>query len=310
MKLALRVVRQACIQHARGQVTMPSKVYLPLPGGGDFRAMPAALVHPACCGIKWVNVHPGNRAKGLPTVMGTLVINEVATGFPLGILDGMSITRLRTGAAGGVAAKALANPGSHTVALVGCGAQAFTQLWALTESVRVKQVRVWGYRPGEAAQFCRTARAKLHVPCEPAFTVQRCVEDATIVVTITPARKPVVQRAWIALGTHINAIGADAPGKQELDPQILKDAVVVVDDRDQALHGGELNVPISQGVIEPSIIRATLGEVLDRRTPARTTRDQITVFDSTGIAIHDVALGFAVIQAARGGSVGHSIRLF
>ena len=310
MRTAIRVVERAFHAQATGQVVMPPKVYLPLPHHSDFRAMPAYLAHPACCGMKWVNVHPRNPSKGLPTVMGTLIINEVATGFPLAIMDGLSITRLRTGAAAGVAAKALARREARTVGLVGCGAQAADQVVALTELFRLREVKVWGYRSGEARRFCVSTARRVAVPLVPVTTVNECVAEADIIVTITPTYRPLVRREWVKPGAHLNAIGADAPGKQELDPQILLEATIIVDDRKQAIHGGELNVPMTKGLLTPRRIHATLGEVLCGQATGRTQRDELTVFDSTGIAVHDVALGYEVFRRALRARCGRSVQLF
>ena len=311
MKTALRVVEQAFRAQAAGAVRMPPKVYLTLPDGiSDFRAMPAYLARPAACGMKWVNVHPKNRAKGLPTVMAIIVINDPATGFPLAVLDGLSVTRIRTGASAGVAAKTLARRRSAVVGLVGCGAQALSQLHALAERFALQEVRVWGYRRGESRRFCRQMRRRIPAALVPVATVASCVREADIVVTITPSRRPLVMRDWIRPGTHINAIGADAPGKQELDPRLLREAIVVVDDRAQAIHGGEINVPIAKGQFRPAAIRAALGDVLLGRAAGRTSPQDITIFDSTGLAVHDVALGHAIVRQALRHRRGRSIQLF
>lgn len=309
VKTAIRVVRQAFIAQARGQAVMPPKVYLNLPGGNDFRAMPAYVAHPAACGLKWVNVHPGNPAKGLPTVMAVIVLNDPATGVPLAVMDGLHITGLRTAAAAGVAAKAMARPGSSRVGLVGCGAQALYELHALQALFRLQQVRVWGYRAGEAAYFCRRMQRFVKARLVPAATVRECVADADIVTTITTSHRPLVTREWIRPGTHFNAIGADAPGKQELDPHILREARVIVDDRTQAMHGGELNVPLARKQISPRLIRGTIGELLLGRIKGRTNAAEITVFDSTGLATHDIALAHAAYRLALRRHLGHSVQL-
>jgi len=310
LPVALRVIEAAFKAQAQGQVIMPPKVYLPLPDGSDFRAMPAFLKTPASSGVKWVSVHPRNPSRGLPTVMGLVLLNDPSTGAPLAVMDGLSITRIRTAAAAGVAAKTLARRTSRVVGLVGCGAQALWQVRVLDHLFRLSALRVWGARDGEAAAFCRRARPQLRVTPSVATTIETCVRAADIVVTLTPSRRPLVQRAWISPGTHLNAIGADAPGKQELDPQILRDAIVIVDDMEQATHGGELNIPISQGLLTPKDVRGTLGEVLLRRVAGRTRPEQITVFDSTGIAVHDVALGHEVYRRAIARKVGRRVAFF
>ncbi len=290
---------------------MPPKIYLPLPSGDDFRAMPAYLKHPSACGVKWVNVHAGNPRRGLPSVMAVIIMSDPATGVPLAVMDGLLITKLRTAAAAAVAAQALARPDSCVVGLVGCGAQADAQLLALAQVFRLSHAKVWGFRLGEAEQFCRMVRRLLPgVRFQSCATIESTVRDTDILVTLTPSRRPLVKREWLAPGVHINAVGADAPGKQELDPGILPQALVVVDDREQAVHAGEINVPISRGLFAPRKIHATLGEVLIGRRPGRRSARQWTVFDSTGLATHDMALGFQVVQRARRRGLGHRVSLF
>ena len=311
MPLAIRVVREAFRALARGQARMPPKLYLPLPGGSDFRAMPAWLRHPAACGVKWVNVHPGNRRRGLPTVMAIIILNDSATGVPIAIMDGLLITKLRTAASAAVAAQALARPDSRVVGLVGCGAQADAQLEALAEVFALAEARVWGHAPGEAAGFCRRMRRRLPgLRYRPVPTIAACVDAADLVVTLTPSRRPLVRRGWLAPGTHVNAIGADAPGKQELDPRILREALVVVYDQAQAVHGGEVNVPIARGHYAARAIHATLGEILLGAAPGRRSATALTVFDSTGLAIHDIALGAALTAQARRRGIGRHLALF
>ena len=311
LPMVIRAVRGAFKAMARGQTVMPPKLYLPLPRGDDFRAMPAFLQRPAACGLKWVNVHARNPRRGLPTIMAVIVINDPETGVPLAVMDGLLITKLRTAASAAVAAQTLARPGSRVVGLVGCGAQADAQVQALAQLFRLSRVKVWGYAAGEAARFARRMRRVLpRVAFEPCASLERCVRETDIVVTLTPSRRPLVHRAWVAPGTHINAVGADAPGKQELDPAILRDALVVVDERAQAIHGGELNVPIRRGQFDSRRIHASLGEILIGRARGRRSPAQITVFDSTGLAIHDVAVGAAVVRRVHRLGLGHQLRLF
>lgn len=311
VRAAIRVVRAAFTAMARDEATMPPKLYLPLPGGNDFRAMPAFIRRPPACGVKWVNVHPRNPHRGLPTVMAVIVMNDPATGVPLAVMDGLLITRLRTAAASAVAARVLARPDSRVAGLIGCGAQADLQLEALAAVFRLAHVKCWGYFPGEAERFAR--RMREHLPAirlEPCATLEQASRGVDILATLTPSRRPLIRRAWLAPGTHINAVGADAPGKQELEPAILRDALVVVDERTQAIHGGELNVPIRRGQYPPRQIHGSLGELLLGRLPGRRTARQLTVFDSTGLAIHDVALGAEVVRQARRRGLGRQVRLF
>ncbi|MBN1586544.1 MAG: ornithine cyclodeaminase family protein [Candidatus Omnitrophica bacterium] len=304
MKEAIRYVEKAFIAYGRGQSRMPAKVYLDLPQfKGDFRAMPAFLSHPEIAGIKWVNVHPENHKRGLPAVMGIVLLSDPRTGTPLAILEGAYLTRLRTGAAGGVAAKYLARKKSRVAALVGTGAQAAFQLEALREQFPIEEVRAWGLRRGEAKALLNSlslGRCKA-IACK---DVESCVRGADIVVTQTPSRRPLVQAKWISPGTHINAIGADAPGKQELSAALLKKSRIWIDDWTQALHSGEVNVPLRKKQIRKRDICGSLSEVVLGEKQGRLSDEEITIFDSTGLAIQDMSVAYAVYNRCKRNGIG------
>lgn len=295
MDEAIDSVEKAFELYALGKAEMPPKVYLEFEKG-DLRAMPAHLMGYA--GIKWVNSHPGNPEKGLPTVMALMILNDPETGFPLAVMDATFLTSLRTGAAGGVAAKYLARRDSEVVGFVGCGKQAYYQFEAIRRLFDIKKVRGYDIREGAATRFVEHCR-RAGVDAEVAELPKTCSCD--ILVTTTPSKKPVVKAEWVNEGTHINAIGADAAGKQELEVEILLRAKVVVDDVEQAVHGGEINVAISQGYMRPENIHATLGEIVAGIKPGRENDAEITVFDSTGLAIQDIAVGKVVFENAKGG---------
>ncbi len=298
MHRVLRIVEEAFKAHGEGKVQMPAKIYIHLDKyHGDFRAMPAYIEGMEACGIKWVNVHPENKKYGLPAVMAVIILSDPKTGFPLAVMDGTLITNLRTGAAGGIAAKYLANKNSSKVALVGCGAQARTQLMALRELFKIKYISVCGCRESHAISLVKEMKS-LGFKTGCCLNIEACVRGADIIVTTTPVRKPIIKSEWIGRGVHINAIGADAKGKEELEPAILKRAKIVVDDRTQAVHSGEINVPISKKIIKESDIYSTLGEIITGKKKGRTSKDEITVFDSTGLAIQDVAVASYIYKEA------------
>lgn len=300
MKEVIAAVEQGFRDWTEGRGAMPPKSYL-LVESGDFRAMPAAL--PGAAGVKWVNVHPGNPRKGLPTVMAALVLNDPATGYPLAVMDATDLTAYRTGAAGAIAAKYLARKGSRTLGLVGAGRQAYTQILAHAECFTFAEIRVYDIFP-EAVE--RLVKSLPGFPLRPAGLLEAVQSD--IVCTVTTARAPVVKKAWVLPGTHVNAIGADAEGKEELEPDVLKGATVVVDDMRQASKAGEINVPVSKGLYSVEEVYANLGEIITRRKAGRTDDRQVTVFDSTGIAIEDIAVAKLLYERAkvqgRGLSVG------
>ena len=304
MREAMNSVEEAFKLYALGKAQMPPKVYLTF-DSGDLRAMPAHLMGYAA--IKWVNSHPKNPEKGLPTVMAVLILNDPSTGFPLAVMDATFLTSLRTGAAGGVAAKYLARGDSRVFGFVGCGKQAYFQLEALRQIYSVDLVKAYDISSSAAEKFAQYC-GKYGIECKIVEVKDACSCD--VLVTSTPSTKPVVKAEWIREGTHINAIGADAPGKQELDVNILKKAKIVVDDIEQALHGGEINVAVSEGLLSRNDIHATLGEVVAGIKPGRENDEEITIFDSTGLAIQDVAVAKVVYENALEKGVGTKIEFF
>lgn len=295
MSSVIEVVEQALKDLATGKAKMPPKVYLNAERG-DFRAMPASI--PGAAGVKWVNVHSGNPLLGLQTVMATIIYNDPLTGYPLAVMEATDITAYRTGAASAVAAKYLARKDSHTLGLIGAGRQAQTQLLAHIALFDIRRIKVYDRLESVTEKFIRL------FPQYPitATSIEEAA-DADIVCAVTPARGPIVMKDWIKPGTHINAVGADAPGKEELDPSILKEATVVVDDREQATSAGEINVPISKGLYSEHDIYATLPEVVSGQKKGRTDDRQITIFDSTGLAVEDIATAHLIYNRAmqRGG---------
>ncbi|MFA4955545.1 MAG: alanine dehydrogenase [Candidatus Methanoperedens sp.] len=310
MKGTLKVVEEAFRQHGLKKVQMPSKLYLYFKNhNGDLRTMPAYLEEQDITGVKIVNVHPDNPKKGLPTVMALVILNSTETGAPLAIMDGTYLTDMRTGAAGGVAVKHLARRNSKTVGFVGTGNQARTQLLAINEIIDIHEIKATSTSEKQTLAF--KDDMEIEIECE--ITAKKTIKevcDCDILVTTTPSRGPIVMDEWILEGTHINAIGADAPGKEELDPRILKRARVVVDDISQASHSGEINVPLSMGLISENDIFCELGEIIMGKKKARTRDSDITVFDSTGLAIQDVATANMVYLKALKENMGITLKQF
>lgn len=300
MELAVPAMEEAFRQHGRGETQMPPKVYLTLDHHhGDFRAMPAYFA--GSVGLKWVCSYPDNPKKhGLPAVMAVYVLNDPATAVPLAIMDATLVTAFRTGAGAAVASKHLAAPDPRTLGIIGCGAQARY----LIDAHRA----IWPELEVRAADVSRQAAERVAAEAKGEAVDIEEAANCDIVCTATPSRHPVVRRDWIRDGVHINAIGADAPGKQELEVQILHDARVVLDDVEQAVHSGEVNVPIERGEYAADRIHGTIGEVLAGRIRGRGPA-HITVFDSTGLAVQDAALARAVYDAARERGIGQLIEL-
>jgi alanine dehydrogenase len=291
---------------------MPPKTYLKYSQhNGDLRTMPAYLVRLNLSTVKIVNSHTDNPKKyGLPTVMATILLIDPQNGQLKAILGGTYITALRTGAAGGLAARFLAKKESKTVGFIGAGVQARTQLLAL-QSVfpDLAKAKVWDLFPRAAEAFTAEINAKGNLHAIAAASAKDAVVDCDIVLTTTPSVTPIVMDSWVSGGVHFNCIGADAPGKEELEPAILKRATIVVDDWVQAAHSGEINVPITKGVLSKVDIWAELSEVVAGTKAGRESPNEVTVFDSTGLAIQDTVTAALAYREAIQRKVGQYITI-
>jgi ornithine cyclodeaminase/alanine dehydrogenase len=302
MDMALDAVESAFAAHARGDARMPVKVYLPLPEhAGDFRAMPAYMAGAA--GVKWVNSHPQNPARHrLPSVMGVYILSDPATARPLAVMDATLLTAFRTGAAAGVATRHLYPGRPRTLGFVGCGVQARYLLAAHRALYADLVLLVADASPDAAARFAAECGGRVVANAEAA--------GCDVVCTSTPSRAPVVQRAHVRPGAHVNAMGADGPGKQELETALTTSARVFVDDLEQASESGEVNVPLHEGQMTRSELAGTLGQVIIGSVAARPAgADTITIFDSTGLAVQDLALARVLYGAAIAQGAGTEIAL-
>lgn len=315
MKDAMESVEQAFKAYGNGKVQMLPKGHIHFDEyNGILAIMPAYIETLDAVAVKIGTGHPDNPRKyGLPLVMATIILNDPKTGVPLAIMDGTWLTAMRTGAAGGVAAKYLARKNSKTVGLVGAGVQARTQLAALISLYgRVEKVKVWSRTPltrGSLVSEMREIYREKIGDISSVEEVKDAVEEVDIIVTTTPSMKPLVMDEWVSEGTHLNCIGSDTEGKQEIDPKILKKAKIVVDNKKQSLRIGELNVPYSKGLIKEEDIYADIGEIVSGKKPGRVSSDEITVFDSSGLPIQDVAVAWKVYELARRKNVGTSSQI-
>jgi ornithine cyclodeaminase/alanine dehydrogenase len=300
----LAVVEDAFASYGRGLAKMPPKLYLDLPEhSGDFRAMPAYVNGAA--GLKWVNSHPLNPGRfGKPTVMAVLIYNDPATGEPLAVMDATAITMYRTAAATAIATKHLARKDSSSLSIIGCGAQAGPHVVYLDHVMGFKEILLYDIDPARAAKVRDLCPQK----CRAVATVAEAAE-ADVVTTITPGNRIVLTKDQIKEGHHINAVGADALGKQELDPQVLLASSVFVDDMAQATHSGEVSTPIHEGVYSETMIAGTLGDVVTGKLPGRKSAAEVTLFDSTGLAIEDIATAKYLYEKALATGVGLKVDL-
>ena len=285
-------VEQAYRMHGEGRFFMEPKGHIVLDKyPGEWEAMPSYIEEPEAAACKWVSIRERNReAFGLPTVFSILIYTHPETGFPLAICDGSYHTVMRTGSAGAVSAKFLARSDSKRLAIVGAGHMAEGALATCNEVFQWQDVRVWSRSQATVDQFLATQQPKFPgLAISGSTKLEDVVPGADVVVTLTPARGPIVRDEWISPGTHIAAVGADKGGDQELETAIMQRARIFVDDIRQCRTDGEINVPLSAGAISEADIAGEIGEVVAGKKPGRTSDDEVTVFDSTGIALQDSA---------------------
>src|SRR3989440_3362511 len=286
----------SCVEHAfrmhgLGRVYMEPKGHIVLDRyQGEWEVMPSYIEEPEAAACKWVSIREDNAKYELPAVFSILIYTHPETGFPLAICDGSYHTLMRTGASAAVSAKWLARKDSKVLAIVGSG---FVGRGTLTTCDTVfdwEDVRVWSRTQESVDRFLENEAPKYpHLQITGTTDVREAVEGADVIVTGTHAREWLVDEAWVKPGTHIAALGADLKGEQELDPRILRRARVFVDDIRQCREDGEINVPIAQGLLREDDLAGEIGKVICGELEGRQSDEQITVFDSTGIALQDSA---------------------
>ena len=283
---ALEAVRDAFVAYARGEWTMPPKVYVPAYPEGDFRAMPALGAGHAL--LKWVTSFPGNPAQGLPTVTGLVLLSDASNGMLKAVLDAGAVTALRTGAAAVLAAEALGRSDAETAAVIGAGVNG--EAAARTFVARGRRVELWDIDRTRAEEVAERVGAEVAAGREEALA-------ADLLVTVTPGRQVVLDEGSLLRGQHASLMGADGPGKAEIAVAELERVQVFCDDWEQASHNGDLVHAVEAGVLARDDV-SQLGDVLIGTAEGRKSDDDITVFDSTGLAIQDLAIALAALERA------------
>ena len=283
---ALDAVRDAFVAYARGEWTMPPKVYVPAYPEGDFRAMPALGAGHAL--LKWVTSFPGNPAQGLPTVTGLVLLSDASNGMLKAVLDAGAVTSLRTGAAAVLAAETLGRSDAETAAVIGAGVNG--EAAARTFIARGRRVQLWDIDRTRAEEVAERVGAEVAAGREEALA-------ADLLVTVTPGRQVVLDEGSLLRGQHASLMGADGPGKAEIAVAELERVRVFCDDWEQASHNGDLVHAVEAGVLARDDV-SQLGDVLIGTAEGRKSDDDITVFDSTGLAIQDLAIALAALERA------------
>lgn len=281
---AVEAVREGFLAYARGEWTMPPKVYVTCYPAGDFRAMPALGGGYAL--LKWVTSFPGNPARGLPTVTGLVLLSDASDGRLLALLDGAAVTALRTGAAAVLAAEALGRSDARSAAVIGCGVNG--RAAARTFLARGYQVSLYDVDPGRAEQAAAELGASIAASLEEALA-------ADLLATVTPGHEVVIREGMLRPGQHVSLMGADGPGKAEIAVAELLRCRLFCDDWEQARHGGELQHAVRAGLVGRGDV-TDLGAVLAGQAQGRRSSDEITAFDSTGLAVQDLAVALAALE--------------
>ena len=282
---ALEAVLDAFVAYARGEWSMPPKVYVPAYPAGDFRAMPALGAGHAA--LKWVTSYPGNPARGLPTVTGLVLLSDASDGSLVAVFDAATVTALRTGAAAVLAAETL-GAGAGPAAVIGAGVNG--RAAARTFVARGREVLLWDLDEQRAREAAEQLGAGVAASREQALA-------ADVVVTVTPGHEPLFEPGSLRAGQHVSLMGADGPGKAEIAVEELVRTHVFCDDWEQASHNGELAHAVEAGALERGQV-TELGAVLAGDADGRRTDDEITTFDSTGLAIQDLAIALAALERA------------
>jgi ornithine cyclodeaminase/alanine dehydrogenase-like protein (mu-crystallin family) len=307
MSDCITVMGEALAALARGQVHQPLRtVVRPPEAAGLMALMPAYIAgERAVYGLKTVCVFPGNSAKGKDAHQGSVMLFSAETGEPLALINASAITAIRTAAVSGVATQLLAREEAGDLALVGAGVQARAHLAAMAQVRPLKRVRVASRRPENAARFAAEMGPHYPFPIRAVDNVESAVRDADLVVTVTTAGEPILQRDWLASGVHLNVVGSSIPTAREVDTATMAAASLFVDRRESTLNeAGDYLFAAREGAIGPEHIRAEIGEVLIGAQPGRTSAGEITLFKSLGLAVEDVAAAEYVYRQAQARQVG------
>jgi alanine dehydrogenase len=298
-------VEAAFRMHGEKRIAPPGILATHVDGGG-FHIKTAVLpLSRNYFGAKVNGNFPGNAARfGLPTIQGMMFLADATNGEPLAIMDSIEITILRTGAATAVAAKHLARPESRVVTVCGCGNQGRVQVRALSRVLKLSKVFAWDIEAARARGMADELSAELGIEVAVAEDLSRAASESDVCVTCTPSHAPFLMRDQIRPGTFVAAVGADSPDKQELDPRILSASTVVADVLDQCATIGELHHAIASSAMARDGVHAELGEVVAGSKRGRRSQDEITVFDSTGAALQDVAAAAVVYEKALQQGIG------
>ena len=300
MKAVIASVEEGYRAFCSGQVIQPDIVSIEIPeynGEMDVKAgysQSSRMISVKCAS----GFYDNQKKSNLPNSLSTVLLFDGSTGALLCIMDGSLITGYRTGAAGAVSAKLLARKDSKTVGVIGTGEQARMQIRALKAVFDIETIHVWGRSADQLSLYCREIGAETSCAVKSCATPEAAARAADILITTTPCKSPLIKKEWIRPGTHIIAVGADIEGKQELEASLFEGAKIVVDNVYQCITRGETQNPLKQGVIKVEDIHCEIGEILLGLKPGRESDLEITIFDTTGMAVQDNVTAVQIYEQA------------
>ncbi|MDM8534352.1 ornithine cyclodeaminase family protein [Clostridiaceae bacterium HSG29] len=320
MKEVILAVEKAYTLKAQNRTELFPMVFHEFnPGVADMDIKSGHLKDEGIFGLKLVSWFGENKEKDLPLLFGTTLIFDDKTGMPLALLNADYITGMRTGAAGAIGAKYLAKKNSESLLMVGTGHVAQFEILATLIAVpSIKKVRVYNPRSEEstisyANKIKNILKDSFNFETDVEFEAVKDLKDAVsnsdIIITATPSRKPMILKDWVKPGTHFSCVGSDMEGKQEIDENIFLDALVVIDDITQAVNVGETETAIKKNIITQSDLLSEMGEIILGNVKGRTSENDITIFDSTGIALQDLITSKLALELAEKKNLGTTVKL-
>jgi ornithine cyclodeaminase len=307
----IAAMEQALAQFSAGGARQPLRSVIEVgPHHAFHGVMPAFIEQPPALGTKIVTVYASNAERGLPSHLATIVLLDPETGGLLAILDGRYITEARTAAASAASARHLARSDARVLAVIGSGVQARSHIEAIVRVRPIDEIRVWGRTPAHVDALVSETTPHTTARISAAGSVQDAVRDADIIVLVTASREPVLRREWVRAGAHVCAVGACRPDQREMDTALVRDARVYVDSRVSALaEAGDIVIPLREGAITERHIVAEIGHVIAGTAEGRRSDDEITIYESLGIAVEDVAAARLAWQRATELGMGREFEL-
>lgn len=303
------VLERAHIQYSTGKAVMPVRLVVPLPQiEGRITSMPGYLNEDKALGMKVVTFFPNNPKQNLPQILATVMLFSADTGKMIAAMDGNYITAVRTACVSAMATKALANPESRVLGVLGAGVQARAHVRALTQIRKISEIKIYDIFEASARQLQESLEKEIGVRITVVKSAREAVLGADLLVTVTTAKEPIVRAEWLKPGMHINAVGSHRPDLREIDGATLAAAKIVVDSREAIMaECGDILLAIQEKAITANSVHTEIGEILAGKKPGRTSADEITLYKAVGIAIQDVATAHLVYRKALERNVGTNI---